>query len=213
MVKGFDLVSMGVGRRRTGQDSGRFRDRRGGPGHRRRQLRAALQRLHAREERPPQATTLSRDRIAELGKTVGEELLTPTRIYVKPVLEALDRFEVHGIGHITGGSFSKLERLVGETADSDSSLKIPPPPADFQHDTAGGRPVSKATCRGRSTWDRALRLRTSRPRSKGLVKVFGRSGIPGLGHRRSRRTKKGVRAVWKRSVLPRLAGLSTRPSP
>ncbi len=50
--------------------------------------------------------------IPELGRSLGEELLTPTRIYVKPVLEVLKRCEVHGMAHITGGAFSKLERLL-----------------------------------------------------------------------------------------------------
>jgi phosphoribosylformylglycinamidine cyclo-ligase len=42
---------------------------------------------------------------AELGKTLGEELLTPTRIYVKPVLALIDAIEIHSIAHITGGGF------------------------------------------------------------------------------------------------------------
>ena len=41
----------------------------------------------------------------ELGQTLGEALLTPTRIYVKPVLAALNAAEIHGISHITGGGF------------------------------------------------------------------------------------------------------------
>ena len=41
----------------------------------------------------------------ELGKTLGEELLTPTKIYVKPVLELMDKVNVHGMSHITGGGF------------------------------------------------------------------------------------------------------------
>ena len=41
----------------------------------------------------------------ELGKTLGEELLTPTKIYVKPVLALLEQIEVHSIAHITGGGF------------------------------------------------------------------------------------------------------------
>ena len=39
------------------------------------------------------------------GKSLGETLLTPTRIYVKPVLELLDKVTVKGISHITGGGF------------------------------------------------------------------------------------------------------------
>lgn len=40
-------------------------------------------------------------------KTLGEVLLTPTRIYVKPVLEVLKTVDVHGIAHITGGGFDE----------------------------------------------------------------------------------------------------------
>jgi phosphoribosylformylglycinamidine cyclo-ligase len=45
--------------------------------------------------------------------SVGEELLRPTRIYVKPINELLNtaRISVHGLAHITGGSFTKLSRL------------------------------------------------------------------------------------------------------
>ena len=49
---------------------------------------------------------------ADLGRTVpelscalGEALLTPTRIYVKPVLAAMAEADIHGISHITGGGF------------------------------------------------------------------------------------------------------------
>ena len=41
----------------------------------------------------------------ELGATLGEALLTPTVIYVKPVLAALEAAQVRGISHITGGGF------------------------------------------------------------------------------------------------------------
>ena len=43
--------------------------------------------------------------IGELGSTLGEALLTPTRIYVKPVLSAIEEADVHAISHITGGGF------------------------------------------------------------------------------------------------------------
>ena len=41
----------------------------------------------------------------ELGETIGEALLRPTRLYVKPVLKVLEEVDVHGIAHITGGGF------------------------------------------------------------------------------------------------------------
>ncbi|KMJ56452.1 phosphoribosylformylglycinamidine cyclo-ligase [Alkalihalophilus sp. As8PL] len=37
--------------------------------------------------------------------TLGEELLTPTRIYVKPLLQALRTYPIHGLAHVTGGGF------------------------------------------------------------------------------------------------------------
>lgn len=43
--------------------------------------------------------------VGELGCTLGEALLTPTMIYVKPVLAAIKAAKVHGISHITGGGF------------------------------------------------------------------------------------------------------------
>jgi len=41
----------------------------------------------------------------DLGTTLGETLLTPTKIYVKPVLELLNAVKVKSLSHITGGGF------------------------------------------------------------------------------------------------------------
>ena len=41
----------------------------------------------------------------ELGNTVGEELLKPTRIYVEPILNLIKNFKIHGLIHVTGGGF------------------------------------------------------------------------------------------------------------
>ena len=46
-----------------------------------------------------------RQYIDELGMTLGEALLTPTKIYVKPILELIKKVNVKGISHITGGGF------------------------------------------------------------------------------------------------------------
>lgn len=43
--------------------------------------------------------------VEELGATLGEAMLVPTKIYVKPVLALAERIEVKGASHITGGGF------------------------------------------------------------------------------------------------------------
>ena len=52
---------------------------------------------------------------ADLGKSLGEALLVPTRIYVKPVLALLEKVPVYAICHITGGGF--YENLPRALAD------------------------------------------------------------------------------------------------
>lgn len=53
---------------------------------------------------------------ADLGdKPLGEVLLTPTRIYVKQVLDVIRNCDVHGISHITGGGFDEnIPRIVND---------------------------------------------------------------------------------------------------
>jgi phosphoribosylformylglycinamidine cyclo-ligase len=62
--------------------------------------------------------------IPELHKTLAEELLTPTRIYVKPVLELLRAgMDIHAIAHITGGGFyDNIERLLPPTLDASIAI-------------------------------------------------------------------------------------------
>ena len=64
------------------------------------------------------------------GKSLGETLLTPTRIYVKPVLSLLEQVNVHGISHITGGGFyENLPRCLPEGTAAKicrADVKIPP---------------------------------------------------------------------------------------
>lgn len=43
--------------------------------------------------------------VDDLGMTLGESLLTPTKIYVKPVLKLISEIGANGISHITGGGF------------------------------------------------------------------------------------------------------------
>ena len=52
---------------------------------------------------------INKDVLAEyreiLGKTLGQELLTPTKIYVKTILKLIKKYNIKGISHITGGGF------------------------------------------------------------------------------------------------------------
>lgn len=56
------------------------------------------------------------DRVEELdGQVLGEVLLTPTRIYVKQVLEVIRQCDVHAVAHITGGGFDEnIPRVLKE---------------------------------------------------------------------------------------------------
>ena len=66
----------------------------------------------------------------ELGKTVGEALLTPTKIYVKPVLALSEQVQIKAVSHITGGGFyENIPRSIPEgfTAKIDrNALRILP---------------------------------------------------------------------------------------
>ena len=59
------------------------------------------------------------------GKTIGEALLTPTRIYVKPVMEVLGKYRkaVHGMVHVTGGGFyENIPRMYPKAKDGKKQL-------------------------------------------------------------------------------------------
>lgn len=62
-------------------------------------------------------------------KTLGEELLTPTKIYVKPVLSLLEKYEIKGMAHITGGGFyENIPRMFSDNLDAvidKKSFKVP----------------------------------------------------------------------------------------
>ena len=68
--------------------------------------------------------------VMELGTTLGEALLAPTRIYVKPVLALMDEVDVRAVSHITGGGF--YENIPRALADGcvarieKAAVKTPP---------------------------------------------------------------------------------------
>jgi phosphoribosylformylglycinamidine cyclo-ligase len=124
--KGFDLVSMGVGLVKKSEvldgsgvragDSILAVTSSGLHSNGYTLARKALRRLPLEKEMP------------SLGRTLGEALLVPTRIYVAPTLEAIRSSDVHGVAHITGGSFAKLTRLVkGRALGFNIQLREAPP--------------------------------------------------------------------------------------
>ncbi len=56
---------------------------------------------------------------------LGNALLKPTEIYVKPVLETIQNCDIHGLAHITGGAFTKLLRLKNTGFYLDNLPKTP----------------------------------------------------------------------------------------
>ena len=51
-------------------------------------------------------------KVPELGRTLGEELLTPTRIYTRTVLALLKDLPIHAMAHITGGGVENIPRVL-----------------------------------------------------------------------------------------------------
>ncbi len=80
-----------------------------------------------------------RDVPKKLGRSIGEELLEPTRIYVKPVKELIQKVDVHGLAHITGGAFSKLERILAQSQVGALLDRLPTPPPIFEMIQKSGR--------------------------------------------------------------------------
>jgi phosphoribosylformylglycinamidine cyclo-ligase len=72
------------------------------------------------------------DNAADFGRTWGEELLEPTRLYTSPLLRVIDEFDggIHSLSHVTGGGIAaNLARVLpqGTWVDVDRSTWSPAP--------------------------------------------------------------------------------------
>src|SRR5204862_3744316 len=68
------------------------------------------------------------EHVAELGRTLGEELLEPTRIYVRPILALFTSgVDVRACAHVTGDGFLNLARCAAEVGFVFDNLLEPPP--------------------------------------------------------------------------------------
>jgi phosphoribosylformylglycinamidine cyclo-ligase len=75
-----------------------------------------------------------------LEKSLGKELLEPTRIYVKAVKELVEKIEVHGLAHITGGgAFLKMGRVIGQAGLGAELDELPQTPEIFRLIKRAGR--------------------------------------------------------------------------
>jgi len=115
-----------------------------------------------------------REKIQSLGRSVGEELLEPTRIYVKPVLECLRRSEIHGLAHVTGGGFAKLDRVVSQARFGADLDEMPEVPTIFSLIQKEGRVDDSEMYR---TFNMGVGMIVIAPRRKidGIVRVFKKS--------------------------------------
>jgi phosphoribosylformylglycinamidine cyclo-ligase len=75
-----------------------------------------------------------KDYVEDLGMTLGEALLTPTKIYANACDAVLPKFDVNGIVHITGGGFyENIPRILPEGTAVDIDINSWQPPAIFPY--------------------------------------------------------------------------------
>jgi phosphoribosylformylglycinamidine cyclo-ligase len=72
------------------------------------------------------------DKVPSFEKSLGEELLKPTRIYVSPILHLLEKYKILGIAHITGGGIvENIPRILPEEVSIRIDQKSWPKPSIF----------------------------------------------------------------------------------
>ena len=136
-----------------------------------------------------------KENVPELGRSIGEELLEPTRIYVKPVLDATRKLEIHGLAHITGGAFAKLDRIVGRARLGADIDQLPPTPGIFRIIQKNGRISDREMYR---TFNMGVGFILICPqRTEGaVIRLFVRHGYNAFGLGRVKK-KRGIQVKQK----------------
>jgi phosphoribosylformylglycinamidine cyclo-ligase len=136
-----------------------------------------------------------KENVPELGRSFGEELLEPTQIYVKPVLEVTRRLEVHGLAHITGGAFAKLDRIVGQARLGADLEQLPPTPGIFRIIQKRGRVSDREMYR---TFNMGVGFVVICPQraEDAVIRLFLRHGHSAFGLGRVQK-KRGIRVKDK----------------
>ncbi len=116
-----------------------------------------------------------RELIPELGRSTGEELLEPTRIYVRPALEAFRKSEIHGLAHITGGSFSKINRIVSQAKLGVEIERLPKPQRIFRMIQREGQVSNSEMYK---TFNMGIGMVVISPESRAdqVIRIFNRHG-------------------------------------
>jgi phosphoribosylformylglycinamidine cyclo-ligase len=136
-----------------------------------------------------------KENVPELGRSIGKELLEPTRIYVKPVLEATRKLEVHGLAHITGGAFAKLDRVVGQARFGADIEQLPPTPEIFRIIQKRGRVSDREMYR---TFNMGVGFVLICPQraEDAVIRLFMRHGLNAFNLGRVEK-KRGIRVIGK----------------
>ncbi|MFR6380489.1 MAG: AIR synthase-related protein [Evtepia sp.] len=87
------------------------------------------------------------------GKSLGETLLAPTRIYVKSILALMEQVTIKSVSHITGGGFyENIPRSLPEGMTAKIKKSDVPVPPIFDLHPGEGQRAPRGRCSTPSTW-------------------------------------------------------------
>lgn len=116
------------------------------------------------------------DYVEEFGTTLGEELLKPTKIYVKEILSLIEAIPVKGISHITGGGFfENIPRILPENVDAKINVDSWEVPPVFQFMAEKGN-ISKDDIFGTFNMGIGMVVVVSKEDVDGAMEVLNKSG-------------------------------------